>query len=285
MAMVIDFHTHIFPPRVKSDRERYLKLDPCFAELYSSPKARLATAEELIESMDSASVDVSVILNLGWARHELCVETNDYLLESAARFPKRLIAFCSVQPASGKALDEVERCARGGARGIGELRPDRQGFDIASPKAMRPFAEALVKLKLVLLLHTSEPVGHDYPGKGKVTPEKVYPFIKAFPEVRTVFAHWGGGLPFYGLMPKVKAAIANVYFDTAASPYLYSKDIYAHVCQILGAEHVLFGSDWPLMAQDRVLKEIAEAGLSDEERNRIIGGNARRLLGLGEDPP
>ncbi|GAH31366.1 unnamed protein product, partial [marine sediment metagenome] len=61
--MIIDFHTHIFPPRVRERRDEYIKRDPCFSLLYSQPEARLVTAEELIDSMDEAQVDLSVALN------------------------------------------------------------------------------------------------------------------------------------------------------------------------------------------------------------------------------
>src|SRR4030042_494767 len=98
--MIIDFHTHVFSPEVKNNRDKYLAKDPCFAELYSNPRAKLATAEELIAAMDRAEIDTSVILNLGWTTHDICVKTNDYILESAARYSKRLIGFCAIQPRS-----------------------------------------------------------------------------------------------------------------------------------------------------------------------------------------
>ena len=94
--MIIDFHTHVFPPQIKKNRRQYTDSDPCFAILYSNPKAKLATAEELIASMDKEGVDISVIVNYGWTTHELCVETNDYILASIARYPRRLVGFCAV---------------------------------------------------------------------------------------------------------------------------------------------------------------------------------------------
>lgn len=279
--MVIDFHTHVFPPRLAQNRSRYIDSDPCFAMLYSKKEARLATAEELIESMDKSGVDVSVILNIGWVTHELCVETNDYILECVARYPKRLVGFCSVQPLSTQAaIAEIERCARGGARGVGELRPDVQLLNLTDDEAVEPFVEALRTHRLVLLTHASEPLGHDYPGKGLVTPEMLYPFISRYPDLPIVCAHWGGGLPFYALMPEVKRAMQNVYFDTAASPFLYRPQIYQAASTLVGADKILFGSDYPLLAQDRLLREIGDTSLSDEEKRMIKGCNAARLLNL-----
>ncbi|MDD4873850.1 MAG: amidohydrolase family protein, partial [Dehalococcoidales bacterium] len=221
--MIIDFHTHIFPPQVKKDRQRYVDSDPCFAMLYDNPKAKLITAEELISSMDMSGVDISVVQNIGWTTHELCVETNDYILESINRYFDRLVGFCSVQPLSLEpAIKEIERCAAGGIKGVGEIRPDIQMLDLGDEEIMKPFVQALINYKMILLTHTSEPAGHQYPGKGRVSPEVLYPFITSYPELTIVCAHWGGGLPFYTLMPEVEIALKKVYFDTAASPFLYN---------------------------------------------------------------
>jgi len=279
--MIIDFHTHVFSPRIKKNRSHYIDNDPCFAMLYSNKEAKLATTDELIASMDKAGIDISVIVNTGWTTHDLCVETNDYILESIARYPKRLIGFCAVQPqAPEAAIVEIERCARGGIRGIGEMRPDMQLFDLGDEEAMQPVVDALRKHRLILLTHASEPVGHDYPGKGIITPDRLYPFINNFPDLTIVCAHWGGGLPFYALMPEVKQAMKNVFFDTAASPFLYSPQVYNQVIQLVGADRILFGSDYPLLAQTRLLQEINSADLSEEEKSLILSGNARRLLSI-----
>ena len=279
--MIIDFHTHIFSPRIKKSREKYADADPCFAILYAQKNAKLATADELIASMDETGIDISVITNIGWTTHEMCVETNDYILESIARYPDRLVGLATVQPQSGEAaIAEVERCAKGGIKGIGEIRPDTQLFDLTDETIMSPFIEVIRQHSLILLIHASEPVGHVYPGKGGITPDVLYPSITRFPDLTLVCAHWGGGLPFYALMPEVKKALENVYFDTAASPFLYRPEIYNHVIQLIGAEKILFGSDYPLLAPGRLINEIRSLDLPEETVSLILSGNAQRLLGI-----
>lgn len=283
--MIIDFHTHVFPPRIEENRQRYVRSDACFAELYSSPKARLATADELIDSMDRDGVDVSVILNGGWATQELCVEINDYILESIARYPKRLIGFCGTSFGTSLqsvevAVSEIERCVKGGIRGVGELRLDSQLPHDPGPEVLTPVVNIIREHDLVLLVHASEPVGHLYPGKGGVTPDILYSLITCFPDIKLVCAHWGGGLPFYALMPEVKAAMNNVYFDTAASPFLYTPEVYQQVVELVGAEKVLFGSDYPLLVQKRLLREIESAELPPGAKEMVLSGNACRLLGV-----
>ena len=277
--MIIDFHTHIFPPWLREKRDEYVKSDPCFSLLYSQPKARMATAEELLASMDEAGVDLSVVLNAGWVSHELCVKTNDYILDSVSRYPTRLVGFCAIQPRAGDAaIAEIERCAKAGAKGIGELRSDVQGFDLTDKKTMKPLVDAVLKHNLIFLTHSSEPVGHEYSGKGSITPDILCSFIAAFPNLKLVCAHWGGGLPFYALMPEVARALANVFFDTAATVFLYKPEIFEQMSRIIGSDKILFGTDYPLIHQDRVIAQVQSARLPEEDKARIMGANARKLL-------
>ena len=277
--MIIDFHTHIFPPWVKERRDEYIKRDPCFSLLYSQPKAKLATAEELIASMDEARVDLSVVLSIGWVSHELCVETNDYILDSISRYPDRLIGFCSIQPKVGDtAITELERCAQAGARGIGEMRSDVQDFDLADRTIMKPIVDAAIKHDLLFLTHSSEPVGHQYIGKGSITPDLLYSFILGFPDLKLVCAHWGGGLPFYALMPEVAKALTNVFFDTAATLWLYQPQIFPQVSDIIGSDKILFGTDYPLISQKRIIAQIQSSELAEEDKAKILGDNALKLL-------
>jgi predicted TIM-barrel fold metal-dependent hydrolase len=282
--VVIDFHAHIFPQWLRERRDEYIRRDPCFSLLYSQPEAKMATAEELLASMDEASIGLSVVLNIGWVNHELCVKTNDYILDSVSRYPTRLAGFCAIQPRAGDAaIAELERCAKAGAKGIGELRSDVQGFDLADKTTMKPLVDAALKHDLIFLTHSSEPVGHEYSGKGSITPGILYSFITAFPNLKLVCAHWGGGLPFYALMPEVAEALANVFFDTAATVFLYKPEIFEQMSHIIGSDKILFGSDYPLMHQNRVLAQIQSAQLSEEDKARILGANAQKLLYCDEE--
>ncbi len=279
--MIIDFHTHIFSPRMIQHRGEYARRDRCFAELYGDPGAKMVTAEELIDSMDKHGIDMSMVCNIGWTEHDLCVESNDYILQEVNRHPQRLVGLAAVQPRAGEeALRELERCLRAGARGIGEMRPDIQGFNMTDDNLLTPLVNCLMQQGSIWLSHASEPLGHAYAGKGELTPQAFYPFICRYSGLNIVLAHWGGGLPFYTLMPEVQQACKRVYFDTAASPYLYNASIYSRVTDLVGAERILFGSDFPLISQGRSLKEVDTSNISHSAKCLIKGDNAKRLLGI-----
>ena len=280
--MLIDAHTHVFPPRFKEIRDDLLLRDPTFRELYTNPKSAMATADDLLVSMDNASVDVAVAVGIGWLDAGLAGEANDYLMKQVTCHAGRLIGFCSVSPMWEKRAveEEVERCVKGGLIGIGEIHADPQGFRIDDKATMDPVMGLASEYKIPVLVHGSEPVGHSYPGKGHSTPDALLRFVESYPDVDIILAHWGGGLPLYALMPEVASALNNVYFDSAASVRLFSPKIYETVVSVLGSERVLFASDYPVVAQSAALDHFMLSDLMSTNRAQILGMNASMLFKL-----
>lgn len=282
--MIVDGHTHAFPPELIERRQELLAQEPVFAELYATSRAKLATAEQVLQEMDTAGVDVSVVAGFAWRDPARCRQHNEYLLRAAAASGGRLLPFCTLPLSDPDAARlEVTRCVRSGARGLGELRPESQGASLQDPALADVLAWAAAAYELPLLVHASEPVGHPYPGKGGQSLGPLYEFILDHPQMRLILAHWGGGLPFFALMPEVRAALANVCVDTAATGYLYESAVFRTVADLIGYERILFGSDFPLLRQRGQIELIASAPLSTLERTAVLGGNAARVLNLSEE--
>lgn len=87
--MIVDSHTHIFPDEVRKNREAFCLClrDRGFSSVYDNPKARIVGAEELIASMDESGIERSVICGFPWNETELCSLHNQYLIDSASRYP------------------------------------------------------------------------------------------------------------------------------------------------------------------------------------------------------
>ncbi|MDE3078365.1 MAG: amidohydrolase [Chloroflexota bacterium] len=273
MNSIVDAHVHLFPPEVAASRGSYLARDRWFAELYSNPKARTAVADELLASMDANGIERSIVAAFPWADEELCEQHNAYYRSLGHR--DRLTFLCTVQPRAGiRALDELRRCLDDGFAGMGEMNADAQGVELAEAEALQALAGALAEAGAAFMVHCSEPVGHSYPGKGANTPDKLYRFATSYPELVVVGAHWGGGLPFYYLMPEVGPSLPNLYFDSAAVDFLYKREIFPTAAGLLGPERMLFGSDFPLLSQQRALSYARSAGLSEDTERAFLGGNA-----------
>jgi predicted TIM-barrel fold metal-dependent hydrolase len=259
----------------------------------------MATADDVLASMDAAGVDRTVIANFAWRAEALVDETNDYILDAASRSAGRLIPFVSVHLAGGPRHGgpdmedapaatgtdpraKIRALASAGARGIGELRPEDSGYNFANSDEADVLAWAAAAFDLPLLVHASEPVGHAYPGKEGLPIAALYAFAKAAQGVTIIAAHWGGGLPFYALMPELRAHIeaGRLLFDTAASSFLYEPRVFALGLALAGQHAVAWGSDFPLRAQDTDRAEVEAALPDDDARAAVLGANAAAFLGL-----
>lgn len=279
---IVDAHTHIFPSEVNDDRASFIERDRWFAHLYDHPLARVATAEEMLRSMEIAGFAQSIACGFPWSDPGLCRMHNDYMNESSRSFPERLPWLGTVSPLDSGAAHEAERCFELGASGIGELNADGQGFDFREPEKLAPLVEVCLAHDKPIMFHTSEPLGHVYPGKGTASPEKFVQFLMAFPDLRVIAAHWGGGLPFYELMPEIRLQTANLVYDSGASTKLYRFDVFRSVIDVVGHERILFGSDYPVLKQRRFLRSVLRSGLTNDELPAILETNARRVYGLPE---
>jgi len=263
------------------DRTAYLDRDTRFAALYRSPEAAMATADEVVAQMDEVGVDISVMVGFPFADQGLCRMTNDYLIEAVAEYPERLVGLACVAPGAPGARAELERCLDTGLIGCGELAPDGDRLDDGTPGRSRGLVEiggCLRERGRPLLVHASEPIGHRYPGKGRFTPEACFDLAAACPGTTIVFAHMGGGLFLYETMPEVRRALADVYYDTAAVPYLYGPGIYQAAASTAGPHKVIFGSDYPLLSPARYAEGLRE--FDPAAWQMVRADNARRVFGL-----
>jgi uncharacterized protein len=277
--VIIDFHTHIVFPAVRNNRVNFFDNEPEFKLLYESPKSRLAGATDIVGAMDHQGVDMSVVFGFPWKNPDTAKKNNDYVMEAMQRFPGRLIGFCCVDPSHESAADEVKRCLDAGCTGVGELAFYGKGIDETALAMLDPIMSVCKGKRCTVLIHTNEPVGHPYPGKAPMTLSQIYSLIRRFPENKIVLAHWGGGIFLYNLMKKeVKESFQNVWFDTAASPFLYDIKVYQAAREIIGLEKILFGTDYPLLSPARYFTDMKAAGLSDEEIRLVCGKNAEKLL-------
>jgi len=273
--MIIDFHTHIFPPDVSLNRENYFS-DSGFKILYSDEKSRLITREKLLHYIEENSIDYAVAMSFPWQDRKNSDSHNSYMAEAAADSGGRVITF-GIPHVDENIENSVRHMKEAGVTGIGELAFYESGLSDKNFNYLERVFSAAFDCEMPVCIHVNEPVGHLYPGKYEPSLGKIYKLIEKFPELKIVLSHWGGGFFIYELMPEIGKLCRNVYYDTAASPYLYDSRIYETASEI-AAKRILFGSDYPLLGIKRYLREAQEAGLSEDLRAGIFGKNASDLL-------
>jgi hypothetical protein len=106
--------------------------------------------------------------------------------------------------------------------------------------------------------------------------KQVFSFIEASPDLTVILSHMGGGLCFYEFMPEIKNIFSRVYYDLAAVPLLYTREVYDFAARHF-PDRTLFGSDFPLLSYKRYAADLAS--LDGETREKMLCRNARRMLG------
>ena len=298
---IIDVHVHLYPAEAGHDPARWAAAhgEPHWAELCTrrrpggprgQPVQTFPGVDELLRTMDAAGVEKAVLQGWYWQRPASALWQNRFYADLIRQHPDRLAAFATLHPGAGEAAvrEELRRAHEAGFRGVGELSPHSQGFGVDDPA----FAAALAlagELKLPVNLHVSDPQAKKYPGKVETPLEDFRALARRFPATVFILAHWGGGLPFQETNPEVRRELANVVYDTAASPLVYDDLIWRATLEVVAPERILFGSDYPLILYPKetsepgwreLLAEVAGAGLTNEERTALLGGNAARLLGI-----
>ncbi len=294
--MIIDSHIHMCPPFVFADPVAWARRvdEPYWGALMGDNPTGTTiqgwvTVEQLIRDMDKAGVDKVVMQGIYFQHQQNCVVQNNWYIDWCRRYPDRLLGFATVQPLAGQhALDEIKRAVDNGLCGIGEILPYAQGHTMQD-EAFLAVVELAIELDIPLCLHGAEPVGHDYPGRAYTLLQDYVWLAEQYPNLKLILAHLGGLLPYYELNRATKKAMRNVYYDTAAVPLLYRSQVYKSVVDIVGPEKILYGSDYPLLIYPRqtrtpgfikILNEIKNSGLFEEDLSLILGGNIQRVLNL-----
>ncbi|MBN2041755.1 MAG: amidohydrolase family protein [Spirochaetes bacterium] len=276
--MIIDFHTHIFSPSVKNYRTEYFQ-DSTFSILYSHEKSRIIDHNDLIKAIDNANIDYAVAMGFPWEKADYCDEQNEYLKDAMSSSNNRIQAFGSLPVNDQSSIERnIKKIKDLGLAGIGEIAFYEGGLDKSESDILNLICSAAMKYSLPLCLHLNEPVGHIYKGKHRTSLNITYSVLQNFPDLTVILAHWGGGLLFYELMKEVKNSLKNIYYDTAASPFLYDDKIYKIAADITGADKILLGTDFPLINFNRYIDAINNSIESETDRKAIMGGNALKIL-------
>lgn len=243
--MIIDSHAHIFKEEDK---------------------------ENLLRSMDICSIDKAIISCLGVvlpSKDEI-KEFNKSAYEFSRAHSDRIEFFCHVNPKNDDCADVIERAVEDmGAIGIKlwlACACDDEAVDIAAKKA--------IKYNLPILIHTFFMQSGNPPYES--TAFHVRNLALRYPEAKIIMAHLGGN-PYHGI--RAVKDLKNVFVDYAGTFYGYSDIDYA--IEHLGADRVLFGTDFPIADERFGIGKIESAKLSEADKAKIYSGNILRLIDSG----
>ncbi|MCA9429736.1 MAG: amidohydrolase [Candidatus Omnitrophica bacterium] len=242
-----------------------------------------ARAEFVVAEFDAAGVECGVVV-----QEYLDGEQNDYLLEAVDRFPGRFFVhglpnFFDTDTAKNEAKVLFDHGFRGlkvpASHMLGQVRVD--------DRRLMPIWERMETSGFVLAVDLSE-------GEDQV--QEMENILEAFPKLKVAIGHFGmsnrRGWP--GQLHLTHHE--NVYIEGGGLVWLYRDEGYPFPGAIeaiskaiaeVGAEKIMWGSDWPRTMVDFTYRQSLEfvrtsTLLTEEEKRLFLGGNAARLYGIEE---
>ncbi len=261
--MLIDFHTHAFPDRIAPGVVE--KLARGAGGLHPSTDGTVLGLTRSLERMNAQGVLLPVATKSSQQQ-----SINNWAIEQKS---DRLIPFGSVFPPAEDAVDELERMARMGLRGV-KLHPEYQGFQVDDPR-VRPLYRKIGQLKMIVVFHAGQDMAYLPPCRCE--PGMLQRAMEYLEGAQVVAAHWGGLLMGDHVLTDLKPA-KNLYLDTAYSHGRVLIPVLRALIEAHGPEHILFGSDTPWSPMEDEARLIETLDLPAAWNDAIFCGNAKRLL-------
>ncbi|MBI51764.1 MAG: hypothetical protein CL779_00910 [Chloroflexi bacterium] len=282
--MIIDAHTHLFSDEQINKRDLLIRNDENFNSIYSSPDAKMANVEDLLESMYQAKIDMSIIMGFQWKEKSHYDSHAKYLISQQQNYPDKLISFVPLYINNFNEIKmKIEDMHKAGVKGFGEIRIDNEIKEkTLLDKILPELFHVINMFDMKINFHTSEPVGHYYPGKENgLTLSSIWKIINSF-DFDIIASHFGAGIPIYQFMPFVKKKIqeSKMHFDTAAFSLLYDSRILELAIESFGSKKFFWGSDFPLINQSTDLILMNKLNITQKSRNDLLGNNLIHYLNL-----
>ena len=265
--MIIDFHTHIYPPAVAA------KILPAAKRKLKVAVPGTGGSDDLCQMMQSGGISRSVLLPLAKGCQD--VSALNQWVQAAARENQELTAFGAVHPFMEGLEEELDRLVAWGVRGV-KMMPLLQQVYPDDPRCIR-LCQELVDRDMILIAHA----GRDPLDRPEIygTPERFAALAESFPDLKLVLAHLGGLRMWDAVRRHLLPAGKNVFFDTAYVSFYMEREDMKALIEDMGQGRVIFGSDYPWEKPGRAAKIIRYLGLSEAEEDAIFFGNAAELLG------
>lgn len=301
--MKVDFHTHILPPVLKqialqSARRKMRewmrpvssgmhKVQTLLRHLPDPARKRLdqvsslaplpgllfeSTAQDLVEAMSEANLDFAVVI-----AHPP-YSNNDFILETCQQNPK-LIPAVNIPSGTARPGQKLRKLRDKGAK-ILKIHPAADGEGADSPR-YRALLKSAADLGMPVILHTGcihSNVLYKDPMQGQV--QRFSNWFKDYPSISFVLAHMNYHEPQIAL--DLLEEFSNLYVDTSWQP----AEMIAEASRRVGADRVLFGTDWPIVGQNiavgiQRIEDCVQSGILEaNDAQLILGKNAARLMGL-----
>lgn len=262
---IIDFHTHIYPPKIAE------KAVASVGDFYNIPMCGEGTAENLLEHGRKCGVTGYVILPVAVTSQNV-EHINNFAAEECSKHPE-FYGFCTTHADYEDKIGEMQRALSLGLMGV-KIHPDTQKFCIDDERMFELY-DFMQQNGVPIIMHCGD-YRHTYSH-----PQRLKRVLKLFPKLTVIGAHFGGWSVYDLAYEYLKNE--NCYLDTSSSFFMLGAKRSEELIKMYGAERILFGSDFPMTCADTELETFLSFNLSDEEKELILHKNAERILNINKE--
>lgn len=270
--MIIDFHTHVFPEEMAEKTISFLEDEA------GMKAATRGTLQELIQSMDEAGVDVSVIVPVVTSPKQFrginrfAHEINETYGEIKREGLPRIVSFGGMHPESGDYRGELNELKSMGFQGI-KFHPDYQKICFNDIRYKR-IVEYATELGMNILVHAGVDIG--LPDPVHCTPKMSAEVIKDTESDQLILAHLGGWKQWNQVEELLVGT--GVYLDISFIQNYIPMEQFYRIVKNHGEDRILFATDSPWSNQAEAVNWLRASELSEETKEKIFWKNGVQLL-------
>ncbi|HPU41745.1 MAG TPA: amidohydrolase family protein [Acetivibrio clariflavus] len=276
---VVDGHVHTF-----SSYEVAHKIMTAFNKVYNIEFTNPGTGaiDEVLQNMQDIGIDFTVTANFAPAK--IIHKNNTWSIEMARQY-KKIVPLVSFHPDMEEPMDKLmEEYVSGGAKGI-KFHPMAQGF-LPYDERLEIIYRMCEEVSFPVVFHCGRVSNARINNYADI--ENIVPVIKKYRKIPFILTHMADGN--IGDVFKIADMYENVYFDTSIiitgyppllevnEPSWPDNEVVEYVIKKIGADRVVFGSDFPWGSPKHDLARFMEMKLSDTEKSMILGENAIKIF-------
>ncbi len=258
---VVDAHVHVYPEKIA------LRAAESVGDFYQYPMFKEGSVPAMLAAVEGSPITHHIIYSV--ATKPSNVESiNDFIAAECKKHPN-FVGFMAMHQDYPNPEDEIERAIGLGLRGM-KLHPDTQKVNMDDDRLMRIYE--LIEGRMPLVMHCGD-YRTDFSH-----PRRMKRILHEFPNLVVDAAHFGGWSVFDLAVEYLENE--NCFLDMSSSQKFLGRRRTRELCEIYGADRILFGSDFPMWDPSEEFEMFESLDFPKADFEKMTWHNAERFIGM-----
>lgn len=258
---VVDAHVHVYPEKIA------LRAAESVGDFYQYPMFKEGSIPAMLAAVEGSPITHHIIYSV--ATKPSNVESiNDFIAAECKKHPN-FVGFMAMHQDYPNPEDEIERAIGLRLRGM-KLHPDTQKVNMDDDRLMRIYE--LIEGRMPLVMHCGD-YRTDFSH-----PRRMKRILHEFPNLVVDAAHFGGWSVFDLAVEYLENE--NCFLDMSSSQKFLGRRRTRELCEIYGADRILFGSDFPMWDPSEEFEMFKSLDFSKADFEKMTWHNAERFVGM-----